>query len=147
MGVTLGPERDMASDAVACREEVPYSLFLFFIVKEVKSWEFEGRCWQGKESARRDSDHTRDVRPRPPGRGPSGVITLGVRADVAGIVGLTRIRMKSKATKQVIIHLNSVVHQEKHMYPSAAQPRRSGVRLPGSAEHKAGAWQLLTAGP
>lgn len=55
--------------------------------------------------------------------------------------------MKSKETKQVIIHLNSVIRQEKYMYPSAAQPRRSGVRLPGAAEHKAGAWQQLTADP
>lgn len=36
------------------------------VVKEVRSWESEGRCWQGKESARWDSDRTRDVRPRPP---------------------------------------------------------------------------------
>lgn len=50
------------------------SLLVFvFTVKEAKSCECKGRCWQGKESVWWDSDPTRDVCLWAPGQGPSGL--------------------------------------------------------------------------
>lgn len=72
-------------------------LILFvFTVKEAKSWEFEGVCWQEKESVRWDGDPARDVRLRAPAGPTLSVMTLVTVADMVGRVGLTRIRMKRK---------------------------------------------------